>query len=103
MALSLTMLQADLDYMIADLATSITWKGVAYSCVVGDISSEDNVELAGIAEGNSFTVVISLTDFTTYPDTGDRVTIDGKDYRILGYSDSPDGIARTLTCGGDLQ
>ena len=104
MALSTTMLQADIDFMIADLPTSVTWSGSAYSCVVSDITSEDNVELAGIIEGNGFQVVVSLDDFSgDTPDVGQRVTIAGKNYRIVGKSDSPDGLARTLTCGGDLQ
>jgi len=97
------MLQADIDFMIADLPTSVTWNGSAYNCVVSDITSEDNLELAGIVEGNGFVVVISLADFDTYPDTGERVTIGSKNYRIGSYSDSPDGLARTLTCVGDLQ
>ena len=97
------MLQADIDYMIADLPTSVTWNGTAYSCVVGDVNSADDLDLAGITAESSFIVVINLADFTTYPDTGQRVTIGGTNYRIMGYSDSPDGLARTLTCGGDLQ
>ena len=104
MTISTTMLQSDLTYMIADLPTSVTWKGNAYNCVVSDITSEDNLEMAGILEGNGFMVVISLASFTSgYPDTGQRVTIAGKNYRVQSTSDSPDGLARTLTCGGDLQ
>lgn len=104
MTISTTMLQADIDYMIADLPTSVTWNGDAYSCIVSDITSEDEVELAGIIEGNGFVVIISLDDFTSgTPDTGQRVTISGKNYRISQTSDSPDGLARTLTCVGDLQ
>jgi len=98
------MLQADIDYMIADMPTSVTWSGTTYSCVVSDITSEDDLELAGIVEGNGFVIVISLDDFTSgTPDTGDRVTVSGKNYRVGGFSDSPDGLARTLTCVGDLQ
>ena len=103
MALSTTMLQADLDYMIADLPTSVTANGESHSCVVSDLTSEDNLELAGIVEGNGFQVVISITDWTTLPDTGDRVTISGNNYRVQQISDAPDGISRTLTCVGDLQ
>ena len=104
MPISLSVLQADITYMIADLPTSVTWKGTAYSCVVSDITSEDNLEIAGIIEGNGFLVVISLADFTgTSPDIGQVITIAGEDYRIGGISDSPDGLARTLTCAGDEQ
>ena len=104
MTISTTMLQADLTYMIADLPTTVTWKGTAYSCVVSDITSEDDLEMAGIIEGNGFTVVVSLADFSgAYPDTGQRVTVAGENYRIGSTSDSPDGLARTLTCVGDLQ
>jgi len=102
--ISTTMLQADIDYMIADLPTSVTWKGSTYSCVVSDITSEDELDIAGIIEGNGFLIVISLVDFTNgYPNTGQEVTVASKDYRIGQYSDSPDGLARTLTCIGDLQ
>lgn len=104
MTISTTMLQADLTYMIADLPTSVTWKGAAYSCVVSDITSEDTLDMAGIIEANGFLVVVSLADFTgAYPDVGQRVTVAGSNYRISQVSDSPDGIARTLTCVGDLQ
>lgn len=103
MALSTTMLQSDLDFMINDLPTTVTWEGSSYSCVVSDITSEDALDMAGIMESNSFQVIISLDDFDSYPDVGDRVTISSKNYRITQTSDSPDGISRTLTCSGDLQ
>jgi hypothetical protein len=104
MPISLTMLQSDIDFMITDLPTAVTWQGTAYSCVVSDITSEDDLELAGIIEGKGFVIVISLDDFTNgTPDTGQRVSIAGKNYRIGSFSDSPDGLARTLTCVGDTQ
>ena len=103
MTLSTTMLQADLNYMIADLPTTVTWQGASYSCVVSDITSEDELEMAGVVEANGFTVIISKADFTSYPDSGDRITIAGNNYRVSSYSDSPDGISRTLTCVGDLK
>ena len=103
MTISTTMLQADITYVIADLPESVTANGETHNCVVSDITSEDDLELAGIVEGNGFVVVISLADWTTTPDTGQRVAIDSKNYRVLQVSDSPDGLARTLTCGGDLQ
>jgi len=97
------MLQADIDFMIADLPTSVTSGGETHNCVVSDITSADDLELAGIIEGNGFQVVITLDDWTSTPDTGERVTIAAKNYRIGSYSDSPDGLARTLTCVGDAQ
>ena len=104
MALSTTMLQADLDYMIADLPTTVTWNGSDYSCIVGDITSGDDLEVAGIIDTNTFSVVISKDDFSgSYPDEGDRITIAGMSYRVESVIDGPDGIARTLTCVGDLQ
>jgi len=103
MTLSTTMFQSDLSFMISDFPTSVTWNGSAYSCIVNDITSEDNLEMGGIMESHSFEVVISLADFSSYPAVGDRVTIAGTNYRITGTSDSPDGIARTLTCSGDLE
>ena len=103
MTLSTAMLKADLEFMIDDLPTVVTWKGSDYNCVVGDITSGDNVDIVGIEEAVTFSVVINKADFTTYPDTGELITIDSKSYRILGINDGPDGIARTLICGDDTQ
>ena len=103
MTISLTMLQADIDFMIADLPTAVTANSETHNCVVSDITSQDDLDMAGIIEGNGFVVVITLDDWTTVPDTGKRVTIGGKNFRVIQTSDSPDGLARTLTCGGDLQ
>jgi hypothetical protein len=102
--ISTTMLQSDLDFMISDLPTSVTWNSGTYSCIVGDINNEDATEIAGIMENAGFVVVISLDDFSgSYPDSGDRVTIAGNNYRVASFVDSPDGISRTLNCVGDLQ
>lgn len=103
MTLSTTMLQSDLDYMIADLATSVTWNGTAYSCIVGDIGKSHELEIAGISGSATLTVVISKDDFSSYPAIGDRVTISAINYRVIDTSDSPDGISRTLTCAGDTE
>ena len=97
------MLQADLDDMIADLPTSVTANGETHNCVVGDITSGDELETAGIIDSNAFVVFISLDDWTTPPVEGKRVTIGGVNYRVATISDSPDGISRQLACVGDLQ
>ena len=103
MTISTTMLQADLDAMIADLPTSVTANSETHNCVVGDITSGDELEIAGVIDSNDFVVFISLTDWTDAPNEGDRVTISGVNYRVSSISDSPDGISRQLNCVGDVQ
>ena len=103
MPISTTMLQSDLDFMITDLPTSVTANGETHNCVVGDITSGDEVEIAGILDSNDFVVFISLDDWTSAPVEGQRVTISGTNYRVSTISDAPDGISRQLNCVGDVQ
>jgi len=104
MALSTTMLQADMDFMIADLPTALTWNGATYNCIVADIDATDDLEMAGIVDGAEFQVVISKAAFLNgFPAEGARVTIGGVNYRVGSISDAPDGITRTLNCVGDTQ
>lgn len=103
MSLSTTMLQSDLNFMIADLPTTVTWNGNSYSCIVSDIDSNDVLDIAGVNVSSGFQVIISCDDFTTFPVCGDRVTISGTNYRITSISSSPDGISKVLTCAGDTQ
>jgi hypothetical protein len=97
------MLQADLDYMIADLPEVVTWKGTDYTCIVSDITEQHDLDIAGITGDYGLQIIISKEDFGTFPAPGERVTVDGSIYRILQASDSPDGISRTLMCGGETQ
>jgi len=100
MAISTTMLESDFDFMKGDIAQTMTFSGVTRSVVVSDITDSDELAIAGYDSIPSLSIVFKLSDFTTSPNVGSQVSTGGATYRVLSISNSPDGLFRTLTCGG---
>ena len=103
MALNPTQLRADFAFMVADLPTTITYQGASYSAVVGDLSSEEQLDEAGVIDGADFEVFINTDDFSTLPGVNALITISGEDYRVQSVSDAPDGVTRKLLCIGETE
>lgn len=97
MALSTAMFSRHYKKARTDLSTSITFSGAAYTAVVGDESRGNDPVEAGFLGDDSIDCIILLSDFTTNPDRGDKITINGTDFRVQSYRDDPAGICRHLT------
>ena len=103
MPLDIDQLRADFAFMVSDLPTTIVYKGQSYSAVVTDLSTEEELEEAGILDGADFEVFINTADFSTLPGVNAQITIAGEPYRVQSASDAPDGVTRRLTCIGEVE
>jgi hypothetical protein len=104
MALSTSILAADLAVIVADLPTAVTWEGQTFNAVVADIANTDVLDIAGITEGAQATVDYLLSAITGGPiAVNDSVTIAGVSYRVLSAFIHPDGISARVEIRGEDQ
>ena len=96
MAISTTMLQNDLDAMIADLGCTIVWGSQTVTGTRSETNEQNDVEDEGILENVDLVVVSSVDDWTTIPGVQKVVQVDGTKYYIENKMTSQDGIAVTF-------
>jgi hypothetical protein len=92
MAIDLSALAADLTAAINDLPDAVTWNGTTFNAVVGDIESEDDLEIAGVTERANLSVDYVLAAAGGTIAENDILTIRGNDYRVVKVFDLPDQL-----------
>ena len=91
MPLNLTQLSADLDYIIADLPSSVLIESTTYSCTKTKLKREYDYTVFGLDDDYEFSIILNINDLSSIPETHSLVTISGTEYRILRKeSDSAD-------------
>lgn len=96
-------MKADLDVMMTDLGTTITFEGEEYPAIVGDIEhNRRDVQMAGFFDRYAVMVLIRLADFATAPGVDDVIEYEGQTYRIRAVRDSATRLWRTLICEEDV-
>lgn len=99
MALTDTLLDADLEDIIADYPQSVTWKGAAYVCAADDLTKGRRGGEAGIFSEDTLNIHIRTALFTgARPRDGEQVTYGGNAYRIVSTKTGPDDLMITLNC-----
>jgi len=98
MALDITALQADLDYMIADLPCTLVWGAQTITATRSERNLEDDVAEEGIYRNVDLELVASVDDFDggTLPDNRTVVTVDGVKYYIQSQLRGQDGVSVSL-------
>lgn len=90
---------ADLAEIIDDLPVSITWNGETVNAMRSPIERHD--EMGSIAvrmEERFVTAQFRVAAWTsTYPTTGDKITMESITYRVTAHRLSRDGIAVEVT------
>jgi hypothetical protein len=86
----------DLNNMIDDLPSVMTYAGVTYAVIFTDLTDGSDLELGGFAESNAAQAYCLFSDFSTAPVAGVTVAIDGNRYRVSKATKSPDGAGLRL-------
>jgi len=98
MVISTTLLQADLDFAIADLPCTLVWGSQTITATRSEVRHADDVQDDGIFVNSDLELVASVDDFSgsTLPGTRVAVTVDSVGYWIEEKVVSQDGLAVTL-------
>jgi len=83
MPLDLTQLSVDLDFIIADLPSTVTISGTDYSCTKTKLKREFDYTAFGLDNDYEFSIILNINDLSSIPDTHSLVTISSVEYRIL--------------------
>lgn len=99
MALSTTMLESDLEFMVNDLPTTMTWNGQSLTVTRSLVDRRDDVQAEGILFEHDVEVVAVVSDFTgALPNIRDTITVDSVQYYVDTRTLSQDGVAVTFGC-----
>ncbi|MCG2681176.1 MAG: hypothetical protein L6455_14600 [Kiritimatiellae bacterium] len=105
MTISISNLDSDLDYAIADLPTALTITGLTTGASVNSVATEINsgetLQMAGMMPDISIQFFVPTAAFTTRPARGQTCTAGGVTFRIQNIRTSPDDVALTLECTED--
>jgi hypothetical protein len=84
-----TMIEADLASAMLDWSETLTHikTGQQISGTISPLNSERDVDPAGILESSDREFVCKRSDFTSIPENGDNVRVQGKAYHILNSID----------------
>jgi hypothetical protein len=83
MTLNTTLLSNDLDYIIADLPTTVSIGGTDYTCTKTMIRKEQLYTDYGFSDDYNFSIILNLNDLSSEPEVKTLVTINSVEYRIL--------------------
>lgn len=100
MPLSDAMLESDLQFMLGDLADTLTWKTGSYACARTELThGEAFHDDAGIWPDDAVQFTCAVSAFIgALPVTGEQVTYSGVNYKILQTRKSEDGKALIMVC-----
>jgi len=83
MALDLTLLNSDLNYILADIPVTITIGSTDYTGSRGKLTNTQVYSDYGLGDEYEFTVYLNVNVLSSVPDNHSLVTISGTEYRII--------------------
>lgn len=89
MPLDTSQLDADVENIIADLPTLMTFSGDVYTVSRNSLDRSDLTAVEGLREAYDFSVYLQVSDFGSTPEVDDEVIIDGVTLRVLRTSMQP--------------
>lgn len=92
---------ADLAFMVADLPSSVTVDGVAWSCTAGTMATGMDMDEGGLVELPSREYVGAVSGLSITPTNASVLMDSGKTYRVISVNKSEDGLAWSLGVKGD--
>lgn len=89
----------DMAAVIADMGTTMSWKGHDYACAIGEITDGARLEMAGLYPEVDVQILVRSGLFdTSLPAAGDVVIVSTVSYRIARTVKGPDGKGLLLLC-----
>jgi hypothetical protein len=89
----------------AELGQVMTFNGQDFPCVGGASTTKRTVEIGGFSVDYDFEVAVRVAPFTdaslSPPDAQDKITTNGKTYRVVSAITSPCGSVASLLCADD--
>lgn len=94
------MLESDLQFMLGDLADTLTWKTGSYACGRTELTRGQGFhDDAGIWPDDAVQFVCAVSAFAgALPAAGETLTYSSVNYKILQTRKSEDGKALVLVC-----
>ena len=93
-----TEILADLRQMLAEHGVKALWQGVDLLVLVSRVKNEQQIEMGGFVESPDLSVRVPKAAFPdTLPKFGERIEVDGVQYRIASVSRHPRSPVMTLT------
>lgn len=102
--LDLTMLDADLVEMIADLSVVVTWMQqrtgttATWAATVSESVDRRQGEMSMIVQDRDVEVVARVAAVTIPVVCGDKLSVGGKVFRVESVQTSQDGLSYTMQC-----
>lgn len=90
-------IRSDLDELLAEHGVAARWNGLDMIVLASRASRDQNIEIGGFVDAPELSIRVpsyALPDVK--PKNGDRVTVDGDDYRIVRVSKHPRSPLLTL-------
>ncbi len=90
-------IRADLDELLAEHGVGARWNGLDLMVLAGRASRDQNIEIGGFVDAPDLSIRVPIYVLPEVkPKNGDRVTVDGDDYRIVRVSKHPRSPLLTL-------
>jgi hypothetical protein len=88
----------DFHQLLAEHGTSATWKDIPLHVLVSRVRSDQQIEIGGFVESPELNLrVLKLSFLGELPKFGERIELDGRDYRIAKVGFHPRSPIITLS------
>ena len=94
--LDIASFRSDLAEVIDDLPVACTMRGQAFTATSSDDGETREVEIDGTIMEVDRIIVADIADLPPDPQSGEKVTVGGKEYRIMTAAVHQDGVGVEL-------
>lgn len=89
---------ADLHQLLEEHGVQARWNGIDLLALVSRIRREQKIDIGGFVDTPDFSLRVPKTAFTgALPKFGERIEVDGDEYRIVQVSNHPRSPLLTLS------
>jgi len=98
MALDLTSLADDHDFMVADLPSTLVFGTQTVSCTKATVNRGDAQQFEGVFENRDLEVAVKISAFTgsIIPDVGELITVDNVQFRVESSTQDAAAVGAVL-------
>ncbi len=89
---------SDLRELLAEHGVTARWNGLDLLVLASRVKRDQQIEIGGFVESPELSLRVPKLAFPeSLPNTGDRIAVDGKPYRIVQVSEHPRSPLLTLS------
>ena len=103
MALDLSFMVADLNFIHSDLPKTFTFNGTDYIGSLGTIELDIVYSGMGESDGVEVVLIATLSDFVTAPTDGDKIVFEGKIYRVMSTRIDTANVGISINLGDEFK